>query len=226
MATTVLDIIQLAHEDLGNFAPGEGLAPSEQTTGLMMLNMMWAGWSCEKESCFTETHSTYNLQNAVNSYTVGTGGTWSTVARPERITSWSANYGNGLMKTGGLALSIDEFNMQAKESIGATSAIPLILGADTASPLLNVRVHPIPNAFIGLVEITYWLPLTLFGSLTDVVTLPPGYEAALHFNLAVALYPQYERVGGMSQALAANAAASKAAIQRPSQPIQANNGGQ
>ncbi len=223
--STVLDIINLAHQDLGDFAPGETLSPSEQDTGLKVLNMMWSSWSCDKTSCFTETHATYALQAGQNSYTLGVGGSFSTGVRPERVTSWSANYNNGFIKTGGVALSFDEFNAQARETLGSTSAIPAILGSDSSSPLLGIRVHPMPNTS-SAIELTYWLPLTQFTGLTQVIDLPPGYEAALHFNLAVALYPQYERAGGMSQALAANAASSKALIQQPNVAVQAQGGGQ
>ena len=99
----------------------------------------------------------------------------------------------------------------------SNAAVPMVLGADTAWPLANVRIFPAP-ASAASVELTYWVPLTAFTAVSDAVSLPPGFEQMLHSNLAVVLYPQYPRAGGIPPELAALAQNSKAAI------IQQNSG--
>ncbi len=93
----------------------------------------------------------------------------------------------------------------------ASIAVPMVLGADTAWPLINVRVWPTPTQN-ATAEIAYWVPIVAFSAVGDTINLPPGWEAMLRSNLAVTLYPMFERVAGMPPALAANAQNTKAAI--------------
>ncbi len=93
----------------------------------------------------------------------------------------------------------------------ASISVPMVLGADTSWPLINVRVWPTPTQN-ATAEIAYWVPIVAFGAVGDTVNFPPGWEAMVRSNLAVVLYPMFERVGGMPPALAANAQNTKAAI--------------
>jgi hypothetical protein len=45
----------------------------------------------------------------------------------------------------------------------------------------------------GQLEIWIYVPMPQFASLATVIDLPPGYEMALRYNLAVALLPEYPR---------------------------------
>ena len=58
-----------------------------------------------------------------------------------------------------------------------------------------------------------WYATPIFNAVGDSAdNLPSDYQQALHFNLAVALSPQYARVGGITPELAANASNSKGVI--------------
>ena len=92
-----------------------------------------------------------------------------------------------------------------------TVPIPTIVGADTAYPLINVRVWPPPSAAPGTIELGYWTPIVVFSAVSDAIALPPGYEDALHFNLAIALAPMWLK-GAIPESLAGNAASTKARI--------------
>jgi hypothetical protein len=93
----------------------------------------------------------------------------------------------------------------------ASAAVPMILAADTAYPLINIGVFPAPSA-IGSLELSYWTPLTEFASLAGTLTLPEGWEDFLHFDLAMALIPRYGRQGFDPTTLAANAQNAKAKL--------------
>lgn len=93
----------------------------------------------------------------------------------------------------------------------ANAALPLVLGADTSWPQINVRMFPAPQ-FAATLELAYWTPIDTLATLATNVNLPPGYEDMLHFNLAIHLAPQYGRSGGVDPALAANAQNTKASI--------------
>jgi hypothetical protein len=98
----------------------------------------------------------------------------------------------------------------------AGSTVPMILGADTAWPLLNVKIFP---AVTCSVELVYWTPIAAFASTGDTVNFPPGYEAMLHWALAVQLYPQYARVSGQTlEVIAGNAQQAKLSLVQQNTP--------
>jgi hypothetical protein len=109
-------------------------------------------------------------------------------------------------------LGFDEFEATVKDELGTSSVLATILAADRDSPSINLRVFPMPASGPGSLWLDYWIALAQFGSVSDTVDLPTGYEDALHFNLALRLYPQYGRPGGIDPVLAANAQISKAAL--------------
>lgn len=234
MATTWNDLINEALADLGVIRPGEVVSTTVQSDCFLRLQQMIASLSTEGAVVFTETLQSFSLVAGTQSYTLGTGGTLVTSARAQKVVAWKAV--GGAFTSGGTALSFDQFDQAAQAaSISFTTAanqvlsslaaffiaptlalsqasVPVILGADTAYPTINVRVFPAP-AVNGILELAYWVPLTQPVTVTDPVgNLPPGYESLLHFNLAMQLLPRYGRQGYDSAALAANAQASKNAI--------------
>lgn len=212
----VSDLIDLAFSHLGDFVYGEGLAPGEQATAFLLLNQMIASWSLEKDSVYTYQSASLNTNLGNVAYTAGVGGSLNTAQRPSRLLSWRATSGG--FTAGGTVLPIEQFDAQAQDGKGTAALLPSLVGADTASPLLNIRVLP-PPAGVASIEFFFWLPLPQFATVNDVVNLPPGYEAALHYNLAVMLYPQYAKVAGMDAVLAANAQNYKAAIVGVNSPM-------
>lgn len=218
-APLVSDIIQQAYEDIGVVQVGELVSPTLQTNGFLILNELLNSLSAEKYSVFTQLFGTYALQGGVSAYTLGVGGSFGTSVRAQRAVSWSAVYFN--FRTGGPILSFPEFQAAAVDPIGVTSAIPKIVGADEAWPLINVRVFPIPaTGGSGSIEIAYWTVIQQFVAVGDTISLPPGYFQMLHWNLAVLLYPKYARVGGMPPEVAAMAQNSKLSLVQQNSPAQ------
>lgn len=233
MSTTVQTIVTQAFFDLGATASGAAPSDAESADGLLRLNQMLASWSAEGDTVFNQVMQSFNLTAGTSSYTLGASGTFATTGglRPHKVTSWRATFGD--MMKGGPVLALDEFGAAASayqaqlaelaikaalEGLVSTVASPLsvpipsLVGADTAYPLINIRVAPVPSNAGGAIELAYWTGITAFSSLNDTVTLPPEFEDALHFNLAVRLSPQYSRASGLDPALAANAQNTKAAI--------------
>ena len=209
---TWADIINEAFIDLAVIQPGEVIpaAGTMQTDAFLRLQQMIASLSTEGATVQNEVLQSFNLLPFTPNYLLGVGGTWGTSARPQRVVAWSAFSGN--FRSGGMPLSFTEFYDQAKDTNGSTATIPTVLAADTAYPLLNVQVFPTPGQAPGTVQVKYWVPIGAPVSVDDVVNLPPGFEDMLHFNLAVRLYSQYARAGGIPPELAANAQNTKAVI--------------
>lgn len=100
----------------------------------------------------------------------------------------------------------------------ANAAVPLFLGADAASPLIQVAVFPPPGATPGTLELSYWIALTQFADLTTAYTFPDGWYDFLHFDLALALHPRYGRQGFDATSLTQNAGSARAKIQTLNAP--------
>jgi len=205
------DIIDRAFENLGVTQVDETITTAMRTNAQKRLNALLSSISTEGLMAYQQISQQFPLIPNVDAYSVGIGGSFATVGRPLRITAWRAYY-TSVLRSGGPVLSLAEFGAAAQSMIGEQSAIPKILGADTAYPAINLRIFPPPSANAGTLELDYWIPVAQVTDFTVATGLPDGWERMLHFNLAVDLYPQYPRQGGIPPELAANAQNSKASL--------------
>lgn len=213
----VSDIITEAFLDLGVIAAGQTITTEEQTDAFLRLNQMLANWSAEHISVFTETHQSFTLTAGTDAYTLGTAGTLTTSAYPVKITGASAVSGG--FRAPVRILSFEEFHGEIDDSRGTTSILASVIARDNAFPSINLKVWPKPATSPGNLELDYWTQIAAFVTVGDTVSLPPGFEHAIHYNLAVALYPQYARQSGPDPVLIQNADRSKQAIMAVNQTI-------
>lgn len=90
---------------------------------------------------------------------------------------------------------------------------PRALYYQPSSPLGNITFWPVPAS--GEMHMFAETVLGQFNSLSDTVTLPPGYKMALRWNLAELLMPEYGKVDQMTVAMIKeNAENSRAWIKR------------
>ena len=208
--STWTDVINEAFQDLGVIQPGEIISPTMQAAAFLVLKQMYSSWGAEQTMAYLTVHKGFSLTPGTVAYTLGAGGSLNAGVRVVRVTGWTA-YSGGF-RNGGQVLSLEAVHAQAKDVIGRTSILPEAVGCDGSFPLINLEVFPPPAAAPGTLELDYYTPLVAPVNLSDNITLPEGWEEALHFNLAIALSPQYARVGGVPPALMANAQNSKAVI--------------
>jgi hypothetical protein len=207
------DLIDQAFVDLGTIQVGESISAGMRTDAQTRFNQLLSSLSTEGLTVFNQVMQSFTLTAATVAYTLGSGGSFATTGslRAVKVTAWRASYA-GVLTGGGDILSMAEFGARAVQMAGEVSSIPKMVAADTAYPLINVRVFPPPSTAPGSLELAYYTPITQVTDFTATVALPEGWNQLLHFNLAVALSPQYTRQGGISQELAANAQNSKAVI--------------
>jgi hypothetical protein len=191
----VSDLITAAFEDVGLIAVGETIPTAIQTDAFSRLNQIIDLVSADGLTNPNQVTQTFNLSAGVTAYTLGSGGTLATFGglRALKVTAWRAFY-QGILHTGGRVLSLAEFGQQAKQILGEQSAVPGIVGADVAFPLINVRVFPPPSFTPGQLELAYLTPIPNFATVGDTVTsMAHGLVKFLRALLAQDLFPQYGR---------------------------------
>lgn len=207
---TALDLIKGAMRLIGAIESGETPSSEETSDGLSALNAMMDAWSIERLMVYQILQENFTLSAGTASYTIGSGGTWNTT-RPTRIDSAF------IRDSSGQDYPIEIITKEQYDAIWlkTTQSLPEQLFYDPAYPLGTVYWYCVPDASYTA-YINSWKQLQSFAGLTTVLALPPGYERAIKYNLALEIAPEYNRMP--SAVLAQIANESKAAIKSMNAP--------
>lgn len=200
-------LANLAFFDIGAIQSGETPNSDESTDALDTANHILSTWSLEGVTCYNRKH--YTVATNLGAVTIGPTGNWNTTARPVKIEG--AVCFSGTFRKPMRVVGFAEYSQITGDDVGKTQVLAEVLGVDDAYPLLNGRLWPATTG-VASIELHTLEALTAIASLVTVIDLPPGHEAALRSVLAVALYPQYGRQGGIDPAVAAAAQNAKAVI--------------
>lgn len=206
---TVRDLIGGALRLLGVLAAGEQAQADEAQDALSSLNDLIDSWKLERLMVFAIQPQTFNLLGSKKIYTMGPGGDFDT-ERPVRIDKVNLIY----TQTSPLPLTLDVeiLNLDQYQALvvpDTTSMIPTKVYADDNYPLRSLLFFPVPQISFP-VEIFTWKQIDGFPDINQVISLPPGYQRALRFNLALELAPEYGK--SIPVEVAAAALDAKAAI--------------
>lgn len=206
---TAQTIIDRAMRLIGVVASGESPTAAEGTDGLIALNAMIDSWRNDRLMVYALTDQALTL-TAAASYTIGpTGGL--VITRPVKIAS-------AFVRDGDEDYPVEVIEKPEWDAIGdktTTGTYPTKIYYAPTVPDGTLYAYPRTS---GTIYLTLWTPISTLAAVGTTVTLPPGYEKALAFNLALELAPEYEREP--SAAVVAGAKESKAAIKRiNSRPI-------
>lgn len=185
--STWRDLIKGSLRLIGAIAPAENLSADEQADAFKTLKAMLDSWSTEKLIASVITREELALIGSQASYTMGDGGDFDTV-RPLRIE-------NAAVLLNGTEIPVDILNADQWAAISqkdVQSSIPTKLYAEGTSPLETINLWPLPTGVATLVLYS-WKPLSELAAVGDEITLPPGYERAIKYNLALELAPEYSR---------------------------------
>ena len=192
---------------IGEKAVAGTLSTDEQTAYLEDLNTMLASWSLERLMCYQIVQESLALTSSVGSYTIGSGGAFNT-DRPTKICDPcfirdSSGYDHPLEIID--AKSYGELPVKTTDG-----TYPSYIFYDSAfvTSLGTLFLYPEPAASLTL-YINSWKQLQTFSTISTTVVLPPGYQRAIEFNLAVELSGGFISV---SPEVAKVARDSKAAI--------------
>lgn len=199
---TANDMIRRAMRLVGAIAEGSAMTTAEATDGLAALNSMLDSWAVERLPVYAVRRVSFSPTGAT-SYTIGTGGVINTT-RPNDIYSatWRFNSIDYFIEPTGQK----QWDQIAFKDVNNT--IPELFYYEKTYPLGKVYFYPQPSG--GTMELQTSELLQSFTSLTDALTLPPGYQRAIEFNLAPELAAEYSMP--VPESVARIAVESKAAI--------------
>lgn len=184
---TALDMIKRAMRLIGVLSKGETPDDQDAADGLVSLNAMLGSWSNERLMIHVLTLDDVSLTPGKQVYTIGPGGEIDTV-RPTSIDPSTYVLWNGVSYPVQV-LNLQQYNGLALKGLEAN--IPEAIWYSPSYPLGQLTLYSVPTEAMTL-KLWSSKPFTSFATLTTQVTLPPGYEEALAFNLAVRIAPEYE----------------------------------
>jgi hypothetical protein len=202
------DAVAAALRLIGAVAAGETPAAQESSDGLSSLNRMINSWSAEGLLIHAITaESPLTLTAGDGAYTLGTSGDITT--RPQEIVAAVIRDASNSLDQPVKILSASEYAALPDKT--AQADYPTSLYDDGGYPQRTITLYPVPAAAHKLVLYTK-RALTEISTLDTSVSLPPGYDDAIVFNLAMRLAPEYGRT--VPDAVAVLATEAKASVKR------------
>lgn len=171
---------------IGEKAPGGSLSATEQSVYLDDLNSMLDSWQIERLMCYHVSQESFALTASTASYTIGTNGTFAT-ARPTRIVDPCFVRDASNVDTPLKLIPVDSYGSIPVKS--GSNSYPQYLYYDhgfSSTSTATISLYPPPQAGLTLF-INSVKQLQSFGSISTVMVLPPGYQRAIEFNLAIEL---------------------------------------
>lgn len=183
------DVITAALKKLKVLRSGEVPSAEDAEDCLTALNVMLDAWSHEGLMIYALTEDSKALTEGDPDYTIGTGGDIAT-ARPDEVEAKNCFIRDSNNNDSPLAQMTDQEYNQIALKDDNNNATPTHLLYRPEYPLGKVILYPPPSASLTLY--LYSLkPFTAFSELTGALSLPPMYQAALEFNLAVWVAPDF-----------------------------------
>jgi hypothetical protein len=184
--SSVRDLITGAMRLMGVTNKGEAISADEAADGLVRLNELIASWANDSLLCFARIWENFPITAGVGIYTIGTGQTLNT-DRPIQIISGYTSLNNidfpiKFIPDDDYALKISQKSIQ--------TTWPYIGNYDNAFPTANIRLWPVPNGATTLF-LQSEKQLTAFPNINTPIALPPGWDKALRYNLAIDYAPEF-----------------------------------
>lgn len=198
--TTALDLITYAAKKRRVIGVGDTFSASEANDCLDTLNLMMESWSLDRLSVYNEALQSF-VSDGSASYTIGPAGDIDVTERPTKLTSAYTRDAAGIDHR--MRILDNPQDYDAITLKGLAVPWPSAVWYETTNPLGTLHFWPVPNGYT--IYLRFWQQLQQFETLTEQISLPPGYKEAIGLNLALRM----EDFGGsVSDALVGQARAS------------------
>lgn len=194
MPSTFLDIATDSLTAIGQLGQGRSMSPEQAEQCLRVGNRMLGKWSTQRLYLYNVFTRTYALSAGTQDYTIGPGGTLGDPAatRPVLIESAQLTLPGSAQSN---PISIyDKPKWDAISDKGAQSSalgLPSGVWPEYTYPTIALHFWPIPSNAAGL-SLGVWDQLQQFADIYEEIALPPGYEEAIMWNLALEMCPFYD----------------------------------
>lgn len=190
--STVRDLLTLCLKDAGVLGVGQTANAEDMNDALYQLNIMLAEWT-RKRWLVWNLFATSVTSTGAQSYTVGPGGDFSIA----RVAGLEDAYMRLLNPGGQNQVDYPLEMINAREdydriSLKSLSSWPSYVFFDSGFPTGKAYFWPIPASGQFQLFIVTKTVLTKVISLSDPLNMPPEYEGAVLYNLAVRLRPAYQ----------------------------------
>jgi hypothetical protein len=182
---TASDIINRSLRMLSVIGSGKSATASEASDALNILNAMIDSWSIDRLTVYQILEETFTWAASSTSRTIGPTGDFVTV-RPNSVEGGFSRINN----VDYLFKMIDKRDYDSIAVKTTSSTYPNVIFYDPTATNGTLYAYPVPNASLS-VHLKSWKQLQSFTTLTDSLTLPPGYQRAIEYNLAVELSTEY-----------------------------------
>lgn len=190
--TTVNDFLTLALIDSGVLGSGQIAQAEDIQNAFTRVNYMIAQWNRKRWLVYNLTDVSV-VTTGAESYSIGPGQAFNT-PRPDRLEDGC--FLRQLAQSGvqqidyplELLPSHEDYNRIRLKTMGTW---PSIIFYDSNWPTGTIFAWPVPQANQYELHILVKNQLTTFTSLTQIINLPPEYEAALSYNLQIRLRIAY-----------------------------------
>ena len=183
---------------------GESPTAQESSDAFTVLNQLLDSWQNDRLAIYSYQTESLAMDGS-SSYTIGPSGDLTTT-RPVEIDS-------AYMISGSTSLPIGIIDKQEYDAIPdktTTSTLGKYIYYEELMP--NGVIYPWPIPTTNTLYMSTRVPLTQFASLSETVSLPPGYTRALSLCLRVELLDDYNRP--LSAVLARQAVMAKRSLMK------------
>lgn len=183
---TFRDLLTDALIEIGVLAVGETPTADDLSSGLRRFNRMIGNWSTQNLLIYAQTEETFPLVANQATYLMGPAGDFVTT-RPKQIDGVSIIV-NGIEQA---CATLTEDEWQRIPLKSQTSQIPLRVYAVATNPAYSLTFWPIPSDTSSSAKIYSLKPLSQITDVSVDYVMPPGYDLALVYDLAILLCPSY-----------------------------------
>lgn len=206
----VQSIIERAMRLAGLLESGESASSDELSDGLLAVNNLLSSWQNERLIAYAISEITHTLTANDGAYTIGSGADIDTT-RPVKIESAYIRSDNVDYPI--QIVDVDRWNRIADKTV--TGPIVDTLYYDPTMSTGTVYLYPVPSS-ANVLHLFVRVPISSYSAVTDTVTLPPGWDQAITFNVAPLIALEYGRE--VSATVHREAMRSLAAIKRVNRP--------